>query len=157
MSCHPGLTYPPPPTSPCPSRPRPPQLPEAAPPPPRDRIEQHNAAASTPPAARGSAQARTPSLLRASACAPSRSRDPLYHSPRRAAAKKNENSSNQMTVPQRVTCWVLKGFPFLHQYVCGLHLSSDARPSQQPCDVNFTSSFPKVELYQVLPDHGNTA
>ena len=108
-SCLPSLL------SPGPSHPHQHPPPEAAPPPTRDRAPQRNAAASIQTAARGSAQAGTPPLLRTSGCAPSRSprpseshsqrgwcgysnirtrpaesppalRDPLYHTTRGATA-----------------------------------------------------------------------
>jgi len=135
--CHPALPYPHP-TLPSPrsSRQRPPPPPEAAPPSPHDLCSQRNAAASIHAAARGSAQAGTPPLLRSSACAPSRPRDPLYHTPRGVTAgKKQKNSSSQMMVPQRVTSRVLEGFPILPRHVCGPHLSSDASlPAALRCE-----------------------
>ena len=80
MFCHPATPYPHltllSPRSP---RPRPPPPPEAAPPPPHDLIPQQNTAASVDPAARGSAQAGTTLLLRASACAPFQPRNPVEH------------------------------------------------------------------------------
>ena len=118
------------------------------------RALHRDAAASSQTAARGSTQAGTSPLLHASACAPSRPRDPLSHTPRGATAvKKTEgkqkNSSSQMMVPQRVTFRVLKGSPILPRHVCGPgRISPQIRPFHQPSDVNFTRSNPKVELYQ---------
>jgi len=82
--CPPSLSYPQPshslPLSPCPSRPWPPPPPEAAPPPPHGLFPQPEAAACIPSAARGNAQAGH-SSLRASACTPSSTRDPLGATP----------------------------------------------------------------------------
>jgi len=130
------------PPSPWSSRPRPPPPPEAAPPPPHDLWTQRYAAASLHPAARGSAQADNPSLIRPRVCAPSRPRDPLYHTSRGATAgKKQRDLSGQLMVPQRVTFRVLEGFSNTLQHVCGPHLSSHASLPEAPrcelCEVAF--------------------
>ena len=91
------------PHSPNPSPPCPHPPPEAAPLPTHALPSQPDAATCLRPAARGSAQTGTPSR-RASACAPSRTHDPLYHQTSKEKEKEMEQANSlaaKTTMPRK--------------------------------------------------------